>query len=76
MCGINETLVGWLYNSYNVIAHTWEAMSVLLNYNNKLHAKNKKAWYIQNILHTYKYYYKYTNKFTHLQNNSLTYKYI
>ena len=76
MSGLSETLVGKLYNSYSVIAHTWEAMSVLLNHNNKLHAKNKKAWYIQNILHTYKHYYKYTNKFTHSQNKLLTNKYI
>jgi len=72
--GLNRRLLGWLYNIYSVIAHTWEAMSVLLNYNNKLHAKNKKAWYIQNILNTYKYYYKYTNKFTHSQNKLLTNK--
>ena len=74
MSGLSETLVGRMYNSYSVIAHTWEAMSVLVNHNNKLQAKNKKAWYIQNISHTYKKYYKYTNKFTYLQNNSLTYK--
>lgn len=72
MSGLNKTLVGWLYNSYSVIAHTWEAMSVLHNHNNKLQAKNKKAWYIQNILHTYKYYYEYINKFTYLQNKTLT----
>ena len=71
MSGLNRTLLGWLYNIYSVISHTWEAMSVLLNHNNKLHAKNKKAWYTQNILHTYKYYHKCTNKFTHSQNNLL-----
>ena len=65
-----------MYNSYSVTAHTWEAISVLHNHNNKLHAKNKKAWHIQNIIYTYKYYYKYTNKFTHLQNKTLTNKYI
>ena len=71
MSGLSETLIGRMYNSYSVIAHTWEAISVLHNHNNKLHAKNKKAWHIQNILYTYKYYWEYTDKFTHLQNNLL-----
>jgi len=47
-------------------------MSILPNHNNKLQAKNKKACYIQNILHTYKYYYRYINKFTHSRNKLLT----
>lgn len=43
-------------------------MYVLDNHNDKLHAKDKKAWYIRSILHTYEYYYTITNNNTYLQN--------